>query len=279
MISGLKNLAYLSSGTRTYGRLPVLGTVRGRWEFEFILKGRARPTNVACPGVDLEKPRLYVSHPESSHGWTDDPDGYSEILVIQFLEAPDELREQTGPARPLVVGLQEAVARQFERRLKEIRGRSSEPSAPDSLETTRLLLDLSALALEKFVRTPSRRSGLPDKVTRAVHWFEENLAGSPSVDAAAEAVGVSAAHLRRLFAGAGKRSPQEELTRRRMDAARRCLRDGWSQKAVSEFLGFSEPSAFARAFRAACGLPPGAWLARQTKPRGAKRTSTAAKAG
>ncbi|HEY9248255.1 MAG TPA: helix-turn-helix domain-containing protein [Rariglobus sp.] len=68
------------------------------------------------------------------------------------------------------------------------------------------------------------------------------------------------AHLRRLFAEEGRPSPQAELVRLRMDVAKRCLLDGWTQKAVAELLGFSEPSAFARAFRDFEGMPAGAWL-------------------
>jgi AraC-like DNA-binding protein len=97
-------------------------------------------------------------------------------------------------------------------------------------------------------------------VSRALHWFQENLGHSPSVDEAARAVGVSSAHLRRLFAVAGYPAPKAELARLQIKAAKRGLQEGWSQKAIAGFLGFSEPSTFSRAFKDICGQPPGAWL-------------------
>lgn len=86
---------------------------------------------------------------------------------------------------------------------------------------------------------------------------------APSADDVARAVGVSGAHLRRLFAEAGHASPREEMARLRMEAAQRCLREGWKLERVAQFLGFSEASAFSRAFSATCGVSPTAWLRRE----------------
>lgn len=259
MISGLKNLAYISWGTRTYGEKPVLPRLRDRWEFQFIFEGRALPTEVTLLEMAEDKPRLYVSHPESPHGWTDEKGAISDIFVVQYKDIPDELEGRMEPRRPIVVDLDEAAVDRMRRRCEEAKRAMVAGDVRASLFFQRLLMELTTLALGRGEERASTVDA-EDKIARAMNWFEENVAGVPTVEEAAKAAGVSAAHLRRLFAEAGRPSPQAELSRLRMEAAKRCLRDGWTQKAVAEFLGFSEPSAFARAFRDHEGVPPGGWL-------------------
>ncbi len=266
MIGGLKNLAYLSAGLRTYGKLPVLARPRGQWEFQFIFKGAARPSNVALPASCGGVARLYVAHPDSLHGWTDDREGVSEIFVLQFNEVPDELAVRVESAKPLVVELDNATADRISRQLQDVRRATESNDLRASLKVQRVLVELCFLALSERADlvVPNEAH---DRVNRTLHWFEENLVGNPTVAAAARAVGVSPAHLRRLFAEAGHPAPQEELVRLRMEAAQRCLLEGWTQKAVAELFGFSEISAFARAFRNFYGSPPSRWLKdHQRKP-------------
>lgn len=260
MTSGSANLRYISRGMRTYGEKPVVAWPRGCWEFEFILKGRARPTGVECPATKANTPRLYVFHPDSPHGWTDEDHAYSEIFVIQFHQVPAELVATATPTKPILIELDDPDRRRVLARLDEVWEGSRSSSPRTSLKLHQLLVEMSLLAVGQQDDAPAR-STPTDKVFRAINWFEEKLGENPTVEDAAKTVGVSAAHLRRLFAEAGRRSPQEELTRLRLDMAQRCLRAGWKQDAIAHFLGFSETSAFARAFRNDCGLPPGAWLA------------------
>lgn len=259
MTSGLANLRYISRGVRTYGEKPIVVWARGRWEFEFVLKGRARPTGVSCPVTNENKPRLYIFHPECPHGWTDDEHACSEIFVIQFHEVPAELADTATPTEPILIELDDPGRRGILARLDEVWNASRSSSPHASLKLQQFLVEMALLAVgqsdDAFARpTPT------DKVFRAINWFEENIGENPTIEDAAKAVGVSTVHLRRLFAERGLRSPHDELTRLRMEAAQRCLREGWTQEAVAQFLGYSEVSAFARAFRDTHGIPPRAWL-------------------
>jgi AraC-like DNA-binding protein len=259
-------LAYLSRGMRTYGSRPIIEWARGRWEFEFIFKGRARPTGVEYPLLVVNKPRVYVFHPDSPHGWTDDEDGVSEVFVVQFHEVPEELAERISPTKPILLILEDADRRRMAARLQEVWDEAGTNSVRTSLRLHQLLVDMVLLVVGNQ-EGGGVRSDPTDKISRAIHWFEENIGEQPTVEDAARAVGVSAAHLRRLFAGSGRPSPQAELTRIRMEAAQRCLIAGWKQEAISQFLGFSEVSAFARAFRNDCGSAPRRWL-RENQRRG-----------
>ncbi len=259
MISGYQNLSYLAYGERRYGTQPIFSKVREFWEFEFILKGAAHPSGVNTPTLKDEKPRLYVCHPKSAHGWTDESHQTSEIFVVHFNEVPEELKERVEPTKPLLIYLDDNTLKQLAPKFETIRNSAGKSDAMTSLTLLSFLVDLTKLAVSQ---SPSMtlRTAPADKVIRSLHWFEENLGRSPTVEDAARSIGVSAAHLRRLFADAGHPSPKYELTRLQIEAAQRGLLEGWTQKAIAEFLGFSEPSTFARAFKEVCGQPPGAWL-------------------
>lgn len=272
MLSGFKNLAYIARGMRLYGEKPVLGRSRGAWEFQFILEGRARPTGTGAPLPLGFSPRLYVFHPGSTHGWTDDPGGVSKIFVVQFREAPEELGDRATPLAPLCLKIDKSELMRFTEKFETVWQAARGNGLRASLHLNRFLFELSAWVVERGDGDDARPAPA-DKVTRALHWMEENLGENPSVADAARAVAVSAAHLRRLFSQSGRPAPHEEFTRLRMEAARRCLLLGWKQAAVAQYLGFSEVSAFARAFRDACGRAPGAWLktVRKTPARPAAR--------
>ena len=84
-------LAYIGHGTRMYGIRPILGRPRGFWELQWVAKGSARPDNLPLDQTTGHGPRLYVSDPDSPHGWTDSGSGLSEVFVLQFRTVPPEL--------------------------------------------------------------------------------------------------------------------------------------------------------------------------------------------
>ncbi|WPJ96459.1 AraC family transcriptional regulator [Coraliomargarita algicola] len=264
MISGYKNLRYLAYGERRYGIQPIFGKMRNLWEFEFILSGDARPSDVQIPRVATSQARLYISHPHSEHGWTDDSDGVSEVFVLHFFDIPEELQDRIEATKPLIIELSPNALVRYTSHFENIKNSVSQNDALTSLSINSFLLDLTELALKHTPHFPLRTDPL-DKVDRALHWFQENLGRSPSVADAASAVGVSAAHLRRMFAEAKRPSPKSELARLQMEAAQRSLLEGWPQKAIANYLGFSEPSTFARAFKELCGQAPGIWLQEQQR--------------
>lgn len=261
MISGIRNLVYFSRGKRFYGRKPIPARARGLWEITFVLSGRARPHGVDCPPPTGDGVRLYLSPPDSSHGWTDDPDGESEIIVLHFRDVPDELRDCVTPATSNLVELSRASFRRLVPLIDAIWDNSTTKTSAASLRVQRLLVEIVQETLDHLGR-PTSGAVSSDVVGRALHWMEENLAEHPEVTDAARAVGVSPPHLRRLFAVEGRASPHTELLRIKMQAAQQLLRARWKQEAIASYLGYSDVSSFARVFRTVCGMPPGSWLAR-----------------
>jgi AraC-like DNA-binding protein len=256
------NLAYIGHGTRMYGLRPVLGRARGFWELQWVLRGEARPDNIDAREAKAPGPRLYVSHPDSPHGWTDDGGRSSEIFVLHFRDVPEELAATVNPAKTLIVGLDESEARQHRGRLDEIRRVHDESDPRLALKLGQILIEVSLLMLGRAAPDVASSRDL-GRVERALHWFEENIGEHPSAEDVARAVGVSSAHLRRLFTAAGKDAPKAEFTRLRIAVAGRCLREGWKLDRIAGYLGYSEASAFSRAFSASCGASPREWLKRE----------------
>ena len=99
-----------------------------------------------------------------------------------------------------------------------------------------------------------------------LHAREETAANLPDL---AAAVSLSPFHLARAFKAAHGVAPMEYHARLRLDRARDLLREGASAAEVSDRLGYSEPSAFSRAFRRRWGMPPGALRATSVNVMGA----------
>lgn len=255
------NLAYHGRGNRTYGLRPVFGRARGFWELQWVFAGGARPCRADRRVFPGRPPCLYLSHPDSPHGWTDDGANASEVAVLHFRTVPAELVARVKATETLIVELREAEPRQHLARLAEIWAMLENEDGRVGLKLAQVLIEVTLLVLGREAAPAPLRGGVRDRVAEALHWFEENLCENPSADAVARAVGVSPAHLRRLFAEAGRAAPREEMARLRMAAARRCLREGWKLEKIAAHLGFSEASAFSRAFSATCGESPRKWLA------------------
>jgi AraC-like DNA-binding protein len=137
-------------------------------------------------------------------------------------------------------------------------------AARDELEIESAMLDLSlasadpitAAALEARVAELTRgsvRSPLVERVRRAAL---ATLAHGPSLDSLARQLAVSARTLRRQLAQEHTtvRAIVDEVRRERAD---HLLAQGEAVKAVASALGFSEASAFSRAYKRWTGRPPG----------------------
>jgi transcriptional regulator GlxA family with amidase domain len=90
-----------------------------------------------------------------------------------------------------------------------------------------------------------------------MNWMRQHLTEAPTVEQAAEAVGVSGTHLRRLFRECLGTTPRAELEKMRLSAADELIRTGRHSLAqISDLLGYSEPSAFSRAYKRHHHRPP-----------------------
>ncbi len=259
MLRGSENLAYSGHGVRTYGLKPVLARPRGYWELQWILTGSPRYTLSGRVAQIVAAPALCISPPDSEHGWADDANRHCTIAVLHFRALPPELTAHASPGTPLTIKLQPDELRRHSQLLDQVWAMQARRHPGLGLKLDQIVSEVGLFLIER--QQPSLPAAThSDRVARALHWFEENIGEQPDACAVARATGVSAAHLRRLFARAGRSAPREELARLRILAAQRGLCAGWSQDKVATYLGYSDVSAFSRAFKKTTKLPPAKWL-------------------
>ena len=96
-----------------------------------------------------------------------------------------------------------------------------------------------------------------EKIAAVLSYISENLTEGLSVDELAESVHVSRYHFMRLFKAQTGTSVHAYVRQRRLMHAAHLIREGMSAARAAEESGFSDYSAFHRAFTAAFGVSPG----------------------
>lgn len=254
-------LHYVNAGTRFYGTNPVYPQDRGRTEFQLIASGTAHPwydgPEPAPPPAPA--PCLWIHAKHNVHGWQDTPGRSSEIAVFHYSNLHPLL--ETLLARdpvlslPVTPGEAQSLIRSA-RRAKTLLQKNT-PAAVIQLEQTLLDLTLIALRAAPPSLRPHTDARAEQRVEEACSLYIERIHEAPALPELARAIGLSAPHLRRLFLQTRGQPPKAVFTEIRMNLARHRLRHGAETiSELSDRLGFSEPSAFSRAYTAYFGHPP-----------------------
>jgi AraC family transcriptional regulator len=279
---GAMILRYLAYGERWYGDRPLPPTPRVTWELEAVIAGTCGPWLAGPAGGDespLRRRCLWVFPAGHTHGWRGTPGLTCRVAVIQFHEVPEALRRALAEsAAPfLEVNLRPGDARRFLHIIRALEPDYLRPNALTPLRVERAALDITLLVLERLAAgaspTPASAGGAAPqappstagseaarRVAQALSWYSENLDAGPGVAAMAQAIHVSPAHLRRLFAQARAGAPLDRMRQLQLSRARQWLRDtDVPLKQIAAACGFRSPVVFSRVFRQLVGQPPAAW--------------------
>ncbi|NNM67190.1 MAG: response regulator [Spirochaetales bacterium] len=180
-------------------------------------------------------------------------------LVVPFWTA---LEASATPERPLGV-----LAREMVTVVTHQKGVEEDVYVPEAevLAVSKALEDLGSEqareVFKKFFLRWTRRHqpapGFSPVVDRAMRFLRENFQKAISLEDAAQAVGVHAQYLSRLFTQERGESFVDVLTRLRMSKARELLREGASVKETAASLGYADANYFSRLFKKWEGVPPG----------------------
>jgi len=137
------------------------------------------------------------------------------------------------------------------------------PRKPVWCLTTKLLMRDSRgtitgiIGISKDVQTPLPTKEIPTEIAVALHRLETGYHGRISPSELARLAGIPAARFARIIKRVFGISPMQLISKTRIAAATRLLRDSDESVAVIAVqCGFTDHSAFTRAFRAVTGITP-----------------------
>lgn len=112
------------------------------------------------------------------------------------------------------------------------------------------------VGLSRDLGSPDGRDPTYERLRRVTEHMQQHYAGPLRVTALAQVAKLSVAQLERHFQKVFQLTPQQAITKMRIEAAMRELRGEASIAQVGLACGFSDQSAFARQFKATVGMAP-----------------------
>jgi AraC-like DNA-binding protein len=116
---------------------------------------------------------------------------------------------------------------------------------------------IGVVGISRDLGRPDERHPIYDRLMRVVEYLEAHYPETVHVETLAALADVSVAQLERHCQRVFQLNPGQMLTKLRIDAAMRLLREQGSIAAVGQACGYSDQSAFTRQFRKLTGLTPG----------------------
>lgn len=235
---------------------------RLNWEFMAVTEGKICPTEEGGP---LGRPvgnTLWLYPSGVVHGWMGERGKTCELVVLHYSALPHEVETLAKKYGRLEVKLGKREQAKLRRIGQTLKTHYWHPTLESDIHAQRALMDLCLLILRPYKERhqPLSIGSSYERVVEAEVWLKNHLPESPSVKDAARAVGLSVSHLYRLFRRIRKESPQQALTRIRIECAMDLLGSSNAklQKVAAE-CGFSSASNLCRAFRSVRGRTPSDW--------------------
>lgn len=122
------------------------------------------------------------------------------------------------------------------------------------------LYDLAHAMTDAVGRPATVRTADRAAVMQAREFLEHNVVSGARLDQLEQVTGCDRWQLSRDFRATLGTSPYRYLQHRRVDLAKRLLRQGATLADAAHGAGFADQSHFGRTFRKAVGLSPGEWL-------------------
>jgi len=254
-------LIYFGTGERRYGEKAIPLQRRRAWEFQVVLKGKI---GLLLPGgvQPMLAHRLWCFPPGHLHGWVGEAGRPAQVAVFHFLYAPELLTRFLNPGGFLEIALDRRNLRQVSELAEKVEGYWNRPATGMMICYEHALMALSLIACEDFgAHAVNPQQSYPEsRVNAAILWYAERMEQNPALSQVARAVGVSTAHLRRLFSIVLQASPNQVLDQMRFQRALQLMSDpAIKLETVGDRCGFGSASAFSRAFKTKFGSSPQSW--------------------
>lgn len=200
--------------------------------------------------------QIVILHPDEEHDGRAGDDGAFRYRAA-YISTADIQEALDGQALPFVEGgvsVDAGLRRAAVALLRDFQRPLSRLEYQDALHGLALALQAAAGCTVAIKRANREASAL------ARDYIEASLLRGFSLEDLERVTGHCRWQLSRDFRALFGTSPYRYLTLRRLDLARRMMRDGGAIVQVALDCGFSDQSHFGRAFKQAYGLTPKAWL-------------------
>lgn len=237
----LSGVAYAPHRHDTYAIGITLGGIQS-----FTYRGARRASH---PG------QIVILHPDEEHDGRAGDDGAFRYRAA-YISTADIQEALNGQALPFVEGgvsVDAGLRRAAVALLRDFQRPLSRLEYQDALHG--LALALQAAGCTVAIKRANREAS-----ALARDYIEASLLRGFSLEDLERVTGHCRWQLSRDFRALFGTSPYRYLTLRRLDLARRMMRDGGAIVQVALDCGFSDQSHFGRAFKQAYGLTPKAWL-------------------
>lgn len=255
-------LRYMNRGPRSGQTFHPLGLKRGNWEFFAVVEGSMRPVFPNRVSGPFQHSRLWLMPPESPHAWFTPPNESSRIFVFHFASIHPQLERAMPADRVLSVSIDARDKRMLAALYQRLLPHYQSPLLSSVVHFETAMLQLCILFLERNREVSSLMSfdAGSEKIQQAVQWHRQHFSEGVNVNKVAQAMHLSAGHLRRLFLKLRGETPKKVFTQTTMDEACRLLTQGGvSMKEVAARCGFAGFSEFYRAFKKHTGQAPSEW--------------------
>jgi AraC-like DNA-binding protein len=115
---------------------------------------------------------------------------------------------------------------------------------------------IGVVGISRDLGQPDSRHSAYERLNRALKYMQVHHGENLRIKTLADLAGVSVAQLERHFRRVFQLTPQQLLTKMRIETAMRLLPANKSIAAIGQLCGFADQSAFARQFKATVGMTP-----------------------
>ncbi|HEY0946849.1 MAG TPA: AraC family transcriptional regulator [Opitutaceae bacterium] len=255
-------LRYVGYGRREWRTAPMPKHRRVNWEFLATLNGEASPVIEGHAPIPRSGPTLWLFPPEVSHGWESDEAKGNDVVVLHYSGLDPFVEQIVRRDGWLAVPLSKQDVATINDMAKELWAHYWRPTVLGGFYADRALATLCLIALHNHpeCRRPAAPKAAIATVEAAERWILSHVSNNRAVSEAAQAIGVSRAQLYRLIQQIRGCSPRRLLLRLRFETAKRIMSESdLKLDSVARECGFSDASAFCRAFRAVHGCSPAHW--------------------
>ncbi|MEA9884856.1 AraC family transcriptional regulator [Xanthomonas campestris pv. raphani] len=115
---------------------------------------------------------------------------------------------------------------------------------------------IGVVGISRDLGQPDSRHSAYERLSQVIDHMQANFGDNLRVQALADLAGLSVAQLERHFRRVFQVTPQQLLTKLRIESAMRLLYGDDSIASIGQRCGFADQSAFARQFKATVGMTP-----------------------